>query len=177
MSDGEVVWVRFRWPLKGRQFAAPLPSGYEIRLVGKDEATIATNVVVDAYASDPVWRPMMSSITSRMTERVAGAFESSDSGVIGATHRSQLIAISGVAESHWTGQNFLTGICVLLEHQRRGLGICLLGASLNWLRDRGLEAAQVFTEEGSIADAKVYPRFGSERIRGVEYPDPPRVAR
>jgi hypothetical protein len=32
-------------------------------------------------------------------------------------------------------------------------------------------------EEGSIADAKVYLQFGSERIRGVEYPDPPRVAR
>jgi len=120
---------------------------------------------------------MMASITSRMTERVARAFESSDSDGICATHRSQVIAISGVAESHWTGQDLLTGICVLPEHQRRGLGICLLGASLNWLRDRGLEAAPVFTEEGSIADAKVYPQFGSERIRGVEYPDPPRVAR
>lgn|GEM_PF-3572780 len=169
--------MRFRWPLKGRQFAVPLPSGYEIRLVRKDEATSATRVVVDAYASDPVWRSMMPSITSRMTERVARAFDSSDSGVICATHRSQVIAISGVAESHWTGQNFLTGICVLPQHQRRGVGNCLLGASLTWLRDRGLEAAQVVTEEGSIADAKVYPRFGSERIRGVEYPDPPRVAR
>jgi hypothetical protein len=74
MSGREVVWVRFRWPLTGRQFAVPLPSGYEIRLVRQDEATIATNVVVDASASDPVWRPMMSSITSRMTERVDPRF-------------------------------------------------------------------------------------------------------
>jgi hypothetical protein len=38
----------------------------------------------------------------------------------------------------------------------------------------GLEAGPVFTEEGSIADEKAYPRFGPERIRGIECPRPRR---
>jgi ribosomal protein S18 acetylase RimI-like enzyme len=146
-----------------------------LRLAKPNEAEKAVQVAVNAYASDPVWLPMMPSITSRMTSRVVQAFQSSDSGFICAVHDDQVIAVSGLAENHWTGQNFLTGICVLPEHQRRGLGLCMLAASLSWLRDRDLEVAQVFTEEGSIADLKIYPNFGSERVRGVEYLDPPKV--
>ena len=80
------------------------------------------------------------------------------------------MAVSGIAKEHWTDQNLLTGICVLPEHQRKGLGRYLLGLSLLRLKEMGVQKAQVYTESGSLADKKIYPIFGSHREEGVRYP-------
>ena len=80
------------------------------------------------------------------------------------------MAVSGIAKEHWTDQNLLTGICVLPEHQRKGLGRYLLGLSLLRLKEMRLQKAQVYTESGSLADRKIYPIFGSHREEGVPYP-------
>ena len=174
MSE-EVVWVKFVWDLPGRDFEAPVPDGYGLRTARPDESEVVATVSVDAYASDPTWKPLISSIRKRMTDRVSQAFAEEDSSFICATQDDRVVAVSGIAETHWTRQNFLTGICVLPGHQRRGLGLCLLAESLRWLRDRGLQTANVFTEEGSIADIGVYPHFEPKRITGVEYIDPPKA--
>jgi len=50
------------------------------------------------------------------------------------------------------------------------LGKYLLGLSLGRLRAMGLRQARVYTENGSLADRKVYPLFGSVREEDVEYP-------
>ncbi len=173
--SGDVVWVKYVWPLQGKRFESPLLEGYEVRTGRDGEAEVFANVSVEAYGSDPTWQPMIQSIRRRMTDRVTDTFGQANSAYFCITRDDRIVAVSGIAEEHWTDQNFLTGLCVLPDHQRQGLGLFLLAASLSWLRDRGLANAQVFTEQGSIADARVYPHFGSERIVGVDYVDPPKL--
>jgi uncharacterized protein len=165
-----VVWVRHRWNLP-----LSIPSthvdGYTIRTAAAHERDAVLRVVLAAYASDPIWLPMMEGITRRMTRRIDETFGSNGAAYFVVADRDGAIAaVSGVAESHWTDQNLLTGICVLPPHQRHGLGAALLAESLRWLQSRGLKEARVYTERGSLADRKIYPRFGSTREEGVDYP-------
>lgn len=173
MSD-EVVWVKYIWSLQGRNFESPLCEGYRLRTGRNGEEAVFARVSVGAYASDPTWKPLIRSIRRRMTDRVMQTYGQPNAEYFCVTRGDEVVAVSGIAEEHWTDQNFLTGLCVLPGHQRQGLGLFLLATSLNWLRDRGLPHAQVYTEKGSIADEKVYPNFGSERIVGVQYVDPPK---
>jgi len=163
----------------------------------------------------------MAGIEQRLTERILTTLGMPDTDYLAAECGGRLTAISGVAKAHWTGQNLLTGVCVLPSHQRQGLGasshnlthnsspmmtqnvmrktqcLCgfskahsesgyvtnsyigyvtmrlgkyLLGLSLGRLRAMGLRQARVYTENGSLADRKVYPLFGSVREEDVEYP-------
>jgi len=105
-----------------------------------------------------------------MTKRINETLGATGCHYVVAEFNGQIVGVSGVSRSHWTDQNLLTGICVAPEHQRRGLGAYLLAASLRCLRDMGLVAAKVYTEAGSLADQKIYPRFGSQREEGVQYP-------
>lgn len=171
----DVVWVKYVWDLPGQVFEMPLPAGYEVRSGRLGEAEMLAEVSVAAYASNPTWAPMIKSIRQRMTDRVMQTFGDEGSEYFCVVKDDEVVAVSGMAEKHWTRQNFLTGPCVLPEHQRRGLGVCLLAISLDWLQERGLAKGVVFTEENSIADKKVYPHFRFERIVGVEYVDPPKV--
>ena len=173
--SADVTWVKYIWDLPGAAFEAPLPSGYEARSGRAGEAQVFVDTTVAAYASDPTWSPLIASIRQRMGDRVAQTYDAEDSEYLCVTSAGAIVAVSGMAETHWTQQNFLTGPCVLPGHQRKGLGTYLLATSLAWLRDRGCREGAVFTEEGSIADAKIYPRFGSRRIAGVDYVDPPKA--
>lgn len=173
MSE-DVVWVKFVWPLQEKIFKSTLRDGYELRTGQKGEEADFARVSVEAYASDPTWLPMISSIKQRMTDRVMQTYDQQNSEYFCIIKDNEIVAVSGIAQEHWTDQNFLTGLCVLPGHQRQGLGLFLLATSLSWLRDRGLPCAQVYTEMGSVADEKVYTHFGSERVVGVQYVDPPK---
>ena len=105
-----------------------------------------------------------------MTKRIQATIGGPNSRYLVAESNGGMVAVSGIAKDHWIGQHFLTGICVLPAHQRRGLGKYLLGFSLLRLREMGLEMVRVYTEAGSLADRKLYPLFGSSREEGVEYP-------
>ena len=105
-----------------------------------------------------------------MTERIQTTIGKPGSQYLVAEAKGHIVAVSGIAKEHWVGQNLLTGICVVPEHQQRGLGKYLLARSLLRLHEMGLETARVYTEAGSLADRKIYPRFGSTREVGVDYP-------
>lgn len=170
MHNNTIVWVRFIWDLLKLDIDLRAPAGYTFRSASSDESTLVTQVVLTAYSSDPVWGAFMTDIEKRMTERMRTTLGSPDSDYIVAEYDRKIVAVSGIAKSHWTEQNLLTGICVLADHQRKGLGKYLLGLSLVRLRDMGLLHAKVYTETGSLADRKIYPLFGSIREEGVDYP-------
>jgi N-acetylglutamate synthase-like GNAT family acetyltransferase len=113
---------------------------------------------------------MLQAVEDRMTRRIQDTLGAPDSHYLAAEFNGAIVAVSGIARTHWTDQNLLTGICVTPEHQRKGLGTYLLAASLLRLRDMGLGAGRVYTEAGSLADRKIYPLFGSTREEGVNYP-------
>jgi ribosomal protein S18 acetylase RimI-like enzyme len=163
-------WVRFDWNLE--RLAAPIafPAGYvQGAALLRDRNTVLTTVL-KAYASDPVWQPQLTSIQARMQRRLDETIGRAGSTYLIVRNRENIVAVSGVARDHWTDQNFLTGICVLPDHQRLGVGRALLLASLYTLREMRCATARVYTEHNSLADRKIYPLFGSTRTSDVHYP-------
>jgi ribosomal protein S18 acetylase RimI-like enzyme len=146
------------------------PHGYTFNSASPHDEQRIIDVVLSAYGSDPIWQPMMANIRKRMTERIKTTLGAKDSDYIVARSGGEIVAVSGVASEHWTDQNLLTGICVLPEHQRKGIGRHLLSLSLRSLKKMGLHTARVYTESGSLADTKIYPLFGSRREEAVRYP-------
>lgn len=165
-----MTWVRHTWDLQAADLSAPFPSGYSQRSAGPAWKDIIFEIVIASYASDPVWSPVIANIARRMRARIEETISATNADYILVEHAGVPIAVSGVAEQHWTDQNLLTGICVLPSHQRRGVGSALLAASLRWLKDRGVLQARVYTEADSLADRKMYRRFASRRESDVSYP-------
>ena len=170
MSGQEIIWVRHTWDLDDAEIRLVAPQGYDFDSAASDEEPRLIHVILSAYASDPVWESLMGDIGARMVERVKTTLGGGDADYLVARCGGEIIAASGVAKEHWTDQNLLTGVCVLPEHQRKGVGRHLLGLSLLRLKRMGLRRAQVYTESGSLADMKIYPLFGSRREEGVRYP-------
>ena len=170
MSGQEIIWTRHTWNLDDAQIRLVAPDGYDFDSASPDEEQRIIHVVLSAYASDPVWESMMAGISERMIERIKATLGSENADYLVARRDREIVAASGVAAEHWTDQNLLTGVCVLPEHQRKGVGRYLLGLSLLRLKRMGLRRAQVYTESGSLADRKIYPLFGSRREEGVRYP-------
>jgi ribosomal protein S18 acetylase RimI-like enzyme len=170
MGLQEIIWVRHVWDLDALEIRLIAPEGYDFDSASPDEEQQIIRVVLGAYASDPVWEPMMAGISERMTERVKTTLGADNADYIVARKEGKIVAASAVADKHWTDQNLLTGICVLPEHQRKGVGRHLLGLSLLRLKEMGLRRAQVYTESGTLADRKIYTFFGSRREEGVHYP-------
>ncbi len=170
MSGREIIWARHTWNLDDAEIRLAPPEGYDFDSASPDEGQRIIHVVLSAYSSDPAWESMMAGITARMTGRIKTTLGSEDADYLVARREVEMVAASGVAAKHWTDQNLLTGVCVLPERQRRGLGRHLLGLSLLRLKRMGLRQAQVYTETGSLADRKIYPLFGSRREESVRYP-------
>jgi uncharacterized protein YaiE (UPF0345 family) len=163
-------WVRHRWNLREVDFNLSVPQGYQERNADAADRVRVLDVVLKAYGSDPTWRPHLPAIATRMNHRIWQTLGHPEAVYLMVESRNQVAAVSGVAISHWTDQNLLTGICVHPDHQRRGLGTYLLGRSLQWLRMQGVLEPQVYTEFESVADLKIYPLYGSTRFVDVQYP-------
>lgn len=170
MTTGKVIWVRYSWDFDKLAVRVAAPQGYICNSASISEEAKIIDVVLSAYGSDPIWQPMMPDIQTRLTERIKTTLGDEDSDYLVARSGEGIVGVSGIAKEHWTDQNLLTGICVLPEHQRKGIGRYLLGSSLMRLKQMGLHGAQVYTESGSLADRKIYPLFGSRREEGVQYP-------
>lgn len=164
------TWVRFTWNLSAAHLPTVAPTGFEVFQAGPELAADVLDIVTDAYASDPVWKTMLPAITERMRVRIAETISDPDCEYLLLRHGDELTAVSGIALEHWTGQNLLTGICVRPAFQQQRLGTFLLGYSLYRLRARGLTSATVYTEQGSLADRKIYPMYGGAREANVDYP-------
>ena len=170
MNAKQTAWVRFTWDLARLDLHLSAPGGYRFSsAVAADEDEVL-QVVLSAYASDPTWRPMMDGIAQRLTERILTTFGERDADYLITKDGERIVGVSGVAKSHWTDQHLLTGVCILPAHQRRGIGTHLLGLSLRRLREMGVESARVYTKARSLAERKIYPKFGSVREEGVIYP-------
>jgi uncharacterized protein YaiE (UPF0345 family)/GNAT superfamily N-acetyltransferase len=163
-------WARHHWNLRGVDFALSLPPGYRERSATNADGVRVLDVVLRAYGSDAVWQPHLPAIASRMHHRIRQTLGHPGAVYLLVESGNEVAALSGVAVSHWTDQNFLTGVCVHPNHQRRGLGRFLLGRSLQWLQTQGVLEPQVYTELESLADRKVYPLYGSTRVSDVPYP-------
>jgi ribosomal protein S18 acetylase RimI-like enzyme len=166
----EKNWVRFDWRLSQLPNPIPFPDDYVAGVAEESDRGVILTTVLEAYASDPVWQRQLSAIRMRMEQRLDETLGEPDNAYLVVRRRDRIVAVSGVARKHWTDQNLLTGICVLPDHQRQGIGRALLLASLYTIKSFGCATARVYTETNSLADQKIYPLFGSTRSSGVSYP-------
>jgi GNAT superfamily N-acetyltransferase len=170
-----MVWVRYTWTLDRLGSAPEAISGYSVRLGSRSELDAITDLVLLAYRSDPIWAEQYTAVRARLRERIGTTLGAPDASYVVADTGAAVLGVSGVARWHRTRQHLLTGPCVGQAHRGRGVGTRLLWASLLELQRMGVTRAHVYTAAGSLADRYVYPKFGSEREVGVEYPavDPP----
>lgn len=168
-------WVRFRWDLRTAELDVHPPEKFQELSGNLANLVSIVDLVIRAYASEEVWHSQLSAIASRMHQRIRQTLGQSECEYVLVKCGDALAAVSGIATSHWTDQNLLTGICVRPEFQRQGLGKYLLGRSLQRLQSRGLSTAQVYTERGSLADRKIYPLYNSSREENVVYPGAQKV--
>lgn len=154
MRDKKTIWVRYTWDLPNPSLDLQKPPDYLFRSVQPTELNAATATVFAAYTSDAVWEHQIDRIRERMAERITSTLGRAESEYIAAEFGGNLVAISGVAKSHWTDQNLLTGVCVVPEHQRRGLGNYLLGLSLSWLSERGCCRREFTPKQGQLRIAE-----------------------
>ena len=169
MTNAITEWVRFDWPLSGRQFGVSLASGYTLRAAGSSDLSAMRSIVRLAYETDPVWSGKNGSIETNVMERVEARIADPTAHFVLAECSGQVVGLNGVAVASDTQMNLITGICVAADHQGRGLGRALLGRSLEWLRDQGLSVATVTTDNRAVA-AHVYRHFDAERVDNVGYP-------
>jgi N-acetylglutamate synthase-like GNAT family acetyltransferase len=171
MDTDKTIWVKFIWNLDHiDNFIPPkLPGLYHFRIADTESPSEIIDTILTAYYTDPVWSKIINEIKPRMKDRINSTYNQPHAAYLLIKLWDEIIGVSGISRQHYTGQNLLTGICIKPEHQRKGLGKFLLFQSLTALKATGLKTATVFTEEGSVADKKIYLLFGSTRFENVEY--------
>lgn len=166
----KIIWARHIWNLSKFEHTLIAPKDYFFGVATLFEKQEIIETVLAAYASDPIWNPVIEDIKRRMRKRIQATIGQPDTKYLTARYRKKIVAVSGIAKEHWTDQNLLTGVCVAGEHQKRGIGRYLLSLSLLELKKMNLLKAQVYTEARSLADRKIYPLFGSAREEDIRYP-------
>lgn len=162
--------MRYTWDLQSLDLSLRLPDAFDFRPIAPTQVNEVIEVVLSAFESDPTWQPLMTDIRRRLPERIAVTLGTRGSTYIGASQGDKLVGVTGVAAAHWSGQNLLTGVCVLPAYQKLGLGKSLLGISLLVLRAAGRSQARVYTAANSLADQKLYSLFEAVREEGAQYP-------
>jgi len=168
MTDKATEWVRFEWPLAGREFDLSVTEGYRLRPAEVADVDAMVALVGAAYESDPAWDGFVAKIQQRVGGRIRDRISDPGAHFVVVECDDGVVGLNGVALESPTNMHLITGICVAPAHQGRGLGAALLGRSLAWLRNQGLSSATVTTDAGAVA-ARVYDRFGAARTDHAKY--------
>lgn len=166
------VWLRFSWRLPGAAFIAAAPAGYQVRAAQQNECEAVVASALAAYGTDPTWAPMMERIRERLSARIRATLGAPGTRYAVAVKDGAIAGVSAASLERHDGHNLITGVCVVPAHQGRGLARALLCDNLTWLRDQGLDEAQVFTNPASVAAQRVYPLFGARVAEAPDYRAP-----
>ena len=170
MSDP--VWLRFSWRLPGARFDYTVAPGYAVRAARREETDAVIACAIAAYATDPTWASILKNIEERLSARIRATLGQPGVHYAVAVHGDEICGVSAASLERHDGHNLITGTCVSAKHQGKGLGAAVLGDCLAWLRDQGLEEAQIFTDPTSVAAKRVYPRFGARCEPAPDYRAP-----
>jgi GNAT superfamily N-acetyltransferase len=163
------TWARYSWNLQ-RPIVSFDPFPYRIRQGEPRELQLMLKVVLASYASDPAWEPLAPWIESRMHRRVSTTLGGFRTAYLVAERGGRIVGVCGVADSHWSGSNFLTGVCLTPDHLKERLGGALLTAALLRLRQFGLQQATASARTGSRDDLEYFPVANHRREGGGPWP-------
>ncbi len=156
-------WRLFRWRL------AELPVGtgpslapFTFRIAAPEEELVVVRTILTAFSQDLGWTEDSRVYLAGLEEKVEAAFASEPPLCVVVQHGTRIIGASVMTERPDAPNHLLTGPCILHEYRSRGIGSVLLHASLDLLRDAGLDTALGLTPTISPAAKYVYPKFGGE---------------
>lgn len=176
MTGSGGPWIRFAWRLPGGVYEAEPPLGYAVREAEAADCEAIIRVALAAYAKDPAWTPILGGIERSLTKRIRATLGAPGVFYAIVEHASRIVAVSAASIERRDGHNLITGLCVDPGHQRRGLSRVVLARCLAWLRDQGLETAQVYTDPASIAGRYAYRAFDATVTEAPDYVPPERSA-
>ncbi len=165
-------WLRFTWDLKS--FEAPqldLPTHYVIRRALRAEEETVRKTIFSAFSLDSDWSDTLSRIWPALNEQITEAFSTKEPKCLVLTHGTRVIGAAILSIDLEAENQILSGPCILVEYRNRGLGSKLLAASLDLLREAGLEKANGLTKKGIPAGKFVYRKFGGQGTPSESEPD------
>jgi len=158
-----VHWVRFAWELEKFTTVPPsLPPSYAIRRAIAEERATVTAVALSTFTLNSDWNPSFKEVRPLIEKAIHDVFhEKNDPFCLIVTHGSRIIGASGLSAENEAPNHLLTGPCLSLEYQNRGLASALLAHSLLALKEAGVTTARGVTKQGSCAAQFIYSKFGS----------------
>lgn len=163
MSMKEVHWVRFSWELaKFAPVPPSLPPSFAIRHATPEDRDTVTAVILSAFTLNSDWNAFSMEIRPRIEESLNEVFhEKSDPFCLILTHGARIIGASALTSEREAPNHLLTGPCISMEYQNRGLASALLLHSLLALKEAGISTVRGMTKQKCFAAQFIYPKYGS----------------
>jgi hypothetical protein len=154
---------RFAWDLKALpDGAGEISAPFVLRHAGEQEADEVLTLVQASYNLDPEWSGCASHIKDTVLPGVMRTLAKEPSCLF-VQHGNRVIAASVYdCEPGKDGVHLVSGPCVLIEYRSRGIGAALLGATLEALRNRGLNEATGHTKPKSPSAKYLFTKFGGK---------------
>lgn len=156
-----ISWICFEWKTSELPITEGSIAPILHRPAEKDEEQTVGKTIFSAFALDAAWSDVGYALKKKIDANVEWAFGSSQPSCVVLLHGSRIIGASVIDLDPHAENNLLTGPCILHEYRNRGLGTCLLRASLAFLHEKDIEVARGITRANSIAARFIYPKFGS----------------
>lgn len=157
-----VRWKRFTWELaKLPPLESPLLGCYHVRTADRAEERAVTNVIFTAFSLDSAWSDALGDFKQPLAAQIEAAFTHEEVPVVVICHGQRIIAASALAGASESENHLLSGPCVLMEYQNRGLGSALLWHSLRHLHNCGFPHARGIVKDNVVAGKFLYRKYGS----------------
>ncbi len=160
----------FRWDLSKFDYPSPSRTAeVRVRLTSESEIGSAAEVWYEGLAEEEgspwanylkKWTPATAAKWFLDSKKRLGA------KMVLAEEREMIVGINGIISERNSGKGrFFTGIVVLPNYRRRGIGSLLLHKTLSDLDKEGLRCAEVETIQGIPAAKYLYPKYGGKNIQ------------
>ncbi len=159
-----VTLARFCWKLADlKPGSASIPKPFVLRQAGEQELEDALRVVQASYNLDPEWSGCAKHIDEVVLPGVRKAFVQ-DATCLFLQHGNRVIAASVYNPEPEDGIHLVTGPCVFIEYRNRGIGGALLFATLEALRERGVNEACGQARPGTSSAKFLCSKFGGQAL-------------
>jgi GNAT superfamily N-acetyltransferase len=163
-------WSQFTWDLqKLPALQTALPSHYKISPAQAGDEMALRKVFSSSFLLDPAWNSAIGHVMRTIQSRLDAALASDAQTCLALRHGQRIIGAVVLHPDAAVGEQFAIGPSILVEYRNRGLGLQLLHAALEWLKDAGMTRATAISLEHTPATKFLYPKFDSvvERVEPV----------
>jgi GNAT superfamily N-acetyltransferase len=153
-------WLQFTWDLqKVPALQTALPSHYKISRAEPGDEMALRKIFSSSFLLDPTWNPVIGHVMRTIQSRLDAALASDKQTCLALRHGQRIIGAVVLHPDETATEQFAIGPSILVEYRNRGLGMQLLHAALEWLKDAGMTRATAMSLEHTPATKFLYPKF------------------